>query len=103
MINPFGPYAVPSKTASKALAKEMSKRGNQWWVPFPLNDRESEDFRAFLTRKGVKFKLLAPLFENTIEADRDLCPYVFAWRYLRQELIFTELGQAQYASKPPFI
>jgi hypothetical protein len=73
-----------------------------WSVPFPLNKTEQADFREFLKRKGVKVREMAPLFEDIFEADRDLCPYVFAWRYLRGELTFTPLGKAQYAGKEPF-
>lgn len=102
MLDVMGPYALPTKAAGKQLASLMKQRGNQWWVPFPLNETESADFRGFLQRKGVKFVELAPLFEQTIEADSDLCPYVFAWRFLRGELTFTPLGRSQYACKEPF-
>ncbi len=97
----MGPYALPTGKASKKLADLMRQPGNEWWTPSPLDRKEQGSFEDFLKRHGVELIPKAPLFGEW-EADRDLCPYVFAWRYMHGELTFTALGRAQYAAKKPF-
>ncbi|MCD0177634.1 hypothetical protein IHN32_16980 [Deinococcus sp. 14RED07] len=100
-VDPIEPYCVATRTAPAELRNTMKRPGMQWWVPAPLNTTEQADLDTYLDRRGVQFPH-ATLFDKG-DADRDVGPYIMAWRVERGDVLLTRHGLAQFGTKVPFV
>lgn len=96
----YEPYCTATNRASKELKTKLAQSGMQWWIPGPLNDEEWQELNHYYQSKGVRFPN-ATLFELG-DADRDLSPYVMAWRVERGDILLTRHGLVQFGNKAPF-